>query len=168
MPGKGLRFAVGIVVFGSLAYLALSGVMPALQGLTAWMSAALLSVFGVAYSQGALVFFNSLSVRVIPLCVGDIEVAVLAGAIFSTEDRAKRERVFGIAGAFAFVMMINALRIAATMLAWQAWGAGAVEIVHSVLFRATLVVAIVGFYAAWYLRDVLREKLKLGRLLTEK
>ncbi|MFC2174417.1 exosortase/archaeosortase family protein [archaeon] len=165
---KGVRFAVGTAVFGGLAYLVASGLMPVLKPLTAAMSAAVLSLFGSAYSQGALVFFNSLSVQVIPLCVGDIEIAVLAGAMFATEDRTVRDRILGVTGAFVFVMAINSLRIAATLLAWQAWGIGAVEAVHSALFRTTLVVAIVGFYGAWYLRDVIGEKVKLHKLLKER
>ena len=165
---KGLRFAAGTAVIGGLAYFLLAAAMPWLQPMTAWLSAVVLGLFGEAYSQGALVFFGALSVQVIPLCVGDIEIAVLAGAILSTEDRAVKDRVLGVGSAFVFVMAINASRIAATMLAWDAWGIGAVEAVHSVLFRTTLVVAIVGFYAAWYLRDVLAERFKFHELLKER
>ncbi len=151
MPGKGVRFAVGVALIGGAAYLLMQLLMPVLQPLTAWLAAAMLVPFGAAHSQGALVFFKTLSVQVIPLCVGDIEIAVLTGAILSTADRPVRNRALGAAGAFVAVMLVNALRIAATMLAWDAWGLGAVELIHTLLFKLVLVVAIVGFYAVWYL-----------------
>ncbi len=153
-----MRFAVGVAAIGSASYLLLQLVMPLLQSLTAWMAAAMLAPFGAAHSEGALVFFKLLSVQVIPLCVGDIEIAVLVGAMLSTEDRPVRSRALGAAEAFLAVMLVNALRIAATMLAWDAWGIAAVELIHTVLFKLVLVVAIVGFYAAWYLGPAILKK----------
>jgi len=153
MPGKGVKFTVGVAAIGGVAYVLMQLLMPLLQPLTAWLAAEMLVPFGIAYSQGALVFFKSLSVQVIPLCVGDIEIAVLAGAIASTADRTRKDRAFGMAAAFVFVMLVNALRIAATMLAWDAWGIAAVEAIHTILFKLVLVIAIVGFYAVWYLGD---------------
>ncbi len=139
-----------------------------LKNATAMLSAGILSLFGTASTEGALVLYNTLTVQIIPLCVGDIEIAVLTGAILSTEDRKINDRVIGIGAAFVFVMLINAVRIAATVLAWEAWGMDALVFVHSTLFRITLVIAIVGFYTLWYLRDLIKTKLKLTQLLREK
>lgn len=165
---KGLRFAVGTAVIGGASYVLLGLLMPVLKMVTAWMSAGVLSLFGSSSVQGALVMFNSFTVQVIPLCVGDIEIAVLTGAILSTADRDWDDRIIGVVVAFAFVMIVNALRIAATMLAWEAWGLEALALVHSTLFRAVLVLTIVGFYAVWYLRDLVWEKLQLEQLLKER
>lgn len=159
---KGFRFLTGSAVIGTVSYFLLTIVMPFLKNFTAAMSAGLLSLFGNAYSQAALIHYNSLVVQVIPLCVGDIEIAVLTGAILSTEDRSVDDRILGVVAAFVFVMLINALRIGVTMLAWEAYGIEAIEFIHSALFRVTLVVAIVGFYGVWYLRDLIKEKLELG------
>lgn len=165
---KGARFAIGTALIGGATYALLSFAMPLLQQLTAMLASLFLLLFGASSSQGASLVFNSLSAQIVPLCVGDIEIAVLVGAIASTADRKIRDRVYGVIGAFVFVMLINALRIAATMLAWQWFGFEALEAVHSVLFRVVLVVAIVGYYAAWYLRKLAWQRLKLRRLLTER
>lgn len=162
---KGARFTVGTAVIGAATYVMLSLVMHRLEQITSASASVILSMFGTALSNGTLVVFNDLAVRVIPLCVGDIEIAVLTGAILSTEDRTINDRLLGVSAAFVFVMLINAVRIAGTMLAWQAFGTQAIEFIHSLLFRATLVIAIIGFYACWYLRDDI--KLKLHRLLSE-
>ena len=93
---------MGTGLIGLAAYLLLGIVMPFLEKATAMMSSGILSFFGTASSQGSIVIYNILSVQVIPLCVGDIEIAVLTGAILSTADRNWDDRILGVAGAFIF------------------------------------------------------------------
>ncbi|RLJ02725.1 MAG: hypothetical protein DRP08_04365, partial [Candidatus Aenigmatarchaeota archaeon] len=101
----------------------------------------------------SVVEFAGLAADILPVCIGDFEIAILVGAIAATADRRLKDRVAGAIAGTGFVLAVNPLRITATLAAWQWLGVGVVEIIHSVLFRATIVIVIVGFYAAWYLRE---------------
>ncbi|MBN3037564.1 MAG: exosortase/archaeosortase family protein [Candidatus Diapherotrites archaeon] len=149
----GAEFLAGILVLGTIVFAAEQVVMSGLQTFTAALSALTLSITGMtAFSAGHMVSAEGLTVQIIPLCVGDIELAVLVAAIASTADRRFRERAYGIIGGTIFVFAANALRVALTMLTGIWYGLAVMDLVHSVLFRITLVLVIVGYYAAWYLR----------------
>jgi len=79
------------------------------------------------------------------LCWGRMEIAVIIAVIFASMDRSWKQRLAGAAlGIVAIVGIFNPLRIAASILSGS-------EFVHDVLFRLTLLLAIVGWYAFWYL-----------------
>ena len=77
-------------------------------------------------------------------CWGRIELAVLFAVILASENRALKKRLEGVAigGALA-VLAFNPLRVTISLLTLD-------EFVHDVLFRASLLLAIVGYYAWWY------------------
>ena|GEM_PF-2300175 len=81
------------------------------------------------------------------LCSGALELAVLAGMIAATRDKPLKERLKGIVAGGIAILVFNPLRIAATLLFS---GSPALALVHDVLFRLSLVIVLVTFYATWY------------------
>lgn len=153
----GLRFILGIGIIGFIIYLLLSFFMESLQIMTAFASSILLNLLGiVSTANGDVINFADMQARIIPLCVGDIEIAILIGAILSTEDRKIRDRILGSISAFFFILLINPIRIALTLSSWVWFGFPTVEFIHSILFRITLVIIIIGFYVAWYLWEPMK------------
>jgi exosortase/archaeosortase family protein len=154
VDARPVEFAASLAALAFIAFLALSVVMPLLQAITAVASSALLNALGVSSQfvpgDPPGVTFAGLLAAIIPLCVGDFEIAFLVAAILSTWDRPRLYRLEGAVAAFVFVMLFNPVRIALTLASWQWFGFAAADFLHSLGFRLTLVVTIVGFYALWY------------------
>jgi len=149
---KGLRFLLVLGSVGVLVFTSLQLVQPLLQALIAALSAFVLNLAGVhAIANGNTIITNVFTSQVVPLCTGDLELAVLVGAIVATADRKRRERIVGVLVGTLAVFAANAVRIGATIFIGLSWGFGLMDVVHTILFKILLVVAIVGFYAAWYL-----------------
>ncbi|MCD4740338.1 archaeosortase/exosortase family protein [archaeon] len=150
---KAVKFTPTLMIVGIITYLAFSLVMTSLQSFTALTSSLILFLFGInsIVIGTALTGIFSMPVEVAPLCVGDLEIAVLVGAIAATEDRTHRERLLGIISGIAFVLFLNPIRIAMTIAAGVWWGFQTMDFIHSILFRITLVTVIIGFYVLWYL-----------------
>jgi exosortase/archaeosortase family protein len=157
MLRKGAQFAATLAAVATLAYLALQPLMSGLQALTAQATAFLLG----ATASGNAVTFAGVTAQILPVCIGDFEIAILVGAIAATSDRSLRERIAGAILGAGFVLAVNPVRIALTLAALPL-GTATVELIHSVLFRATIALVVVGFYAAWYLREsIIRRAKKL-------
>lgn len=153
---KGIRFLAVLSVVGAMSYAVLSFFMNPLQWTTAVLSSWVLALLGIGSqavmgSPPLLLGVFSMPVGIVPLCVGDIEIAVLLGGIAATEDRTTTERAWGMLAGILFVLLINPFRIGLTLAAGVWWGVQAMEFFHSLLFRITLLVVIVGFYTVWYL-----------------
>lgn len=81
------------------------------------------------------------------LCSGKLELAVMAGLLLASRDKPLAERMKGIAlGAF-LLLAFNPFRIALTL---ASVGTPYLAIVHDALFRVSLVILLVVFYAFWY------------------
>lgn len=160
---KGLRFFLILCLVGGLIFLTVSFFMDLLIELTVSLSVLFLGFFGInaeASSPFILGVFSK-KVEIIPLCVGDFEIAVLLGAIAATEDRKIRERLMGMIGGAFFVFLVNPLRISLTLGTGVWWGIQTMDFVHSLLFRAVLLLVIIGFYVLWYIGpQVLGNKFK--------
>ncbi len=82
-------------------------------------------------------------VQINDLCAAKIELAVLFGIIFASTDRSLRQRAHGfIAGTF-LALLFNPVRISLSIIFFN-------PLIHDILFRATLVLVIVSYYALWY------------------
>ena len=151
--GKGVRFVLLLASAGVLVFTALQAVQPLLQALVAALSALVLNIVGVhAIASANTVVTNGFTSKIVPLCTGDFELAILVGAIIATADRKRSERVVGVLLGTIAVFAANAVRVGATIFIGLSWGFALMDVVHTVLFKVLLVIAIVGFYAAWYLR----------------
>lgn len=77
------------------------------------------------------------------VCAGLVEIAVLFGIVFASFEKALRSRVKGFALGLLVLLLFNPFRIALSLKYVD-------PIVHDVLFRVTLVVVLVTYYAIWY------------------
>ena len=81
------------------------------------------------------------------LCSGRLELAVMAGLVFASRDKPVAERIKGIFLGALVLLAFNPLRIFLTL---SAIGTPFLVLVHDVLFRISLVIVLVTFYALWY------------------
>ncbi len=84
------------------------------------------------------------------LCAAATELAVLLGIVVASRDRSWKHRAKGVFAGVALVFLFNPLRIAGTLYFFNSQNILASSLLHDVLFRASIVVFIVTFYAAWY------------------
>ncbi|MCD6414615.1 MAG: exosortase/archaeosortase family protein [Candidatus Diapherotrites archaeon] len=170
---KGARFLVLLSVFGLTCYFIVSQFMHEFEWVTAVLTSWVLILFGVSTTAfctnpPTLTGVFALPVEILPLCVGDLELAILIGAILATEDRSWRNRFVGAIAGFLFVLLINPIRIALTLASGVWFGAPVMVFLHSLFFRLTLLVVLVGFYWFWYvgvssIHEKLVERGLLGR-----
>lgn len=155
----GLSFLIELSAISALAFAAITVMIEPLQLWTGILSSFTLSFLGFTSSFVAnnppFVTADNMIVQIIALCAGDLELALLIGAIFATADRTIKDRINGAIAGTLFVMFVNPVRIVATIYAGLTFGIEAMDIVHNVLFRVTLVIVLVVFYAAWYRKDVI-------------
>ena len=143
-------------VFALAAYLLLSNTGPLLHYFAAYSSVQALSIMGIdasvvpnspfphiAGSRNGVPFEAEIN----DLCAGAIELAVLFGIVMASRDKTVKQRTLGVAGGFVAFLVFNPLRIAVTLSAVGSW---ALPLLHDVLFRISLLIIIVGYYAIWY------------------
>ncbi len=106
---------------------------------------------GVATSEGGAAFGGgaAFDAEITYLCGGGVELAVLLALVAATRDRSIRARLGGMALGVAALLLFNPVRIA---LSLAAFGTPVFALAHDVLFRASIVVIVVGVYAVWYLK----------------
>ncbi len=151
---KGARFLVILVLVFLVLDLvfSLGPVDQAFKETTAFGSSLVMKSLGVdASPSGDLVVFNGEKARIVSLCTGSLELAVLVAAVVATEDRSVRSRILGIAFSSALLLGINYIRVGVTLASavWYGWAVA--DLLHSFLFRLFLVVSVFGIYAVWYL-----------------
>ncbi len=126
-----------------------------LKLLAAYSSQAALSALGVA-SQVDLSFAEprlvseKFTAEINSLCAAATELAVLLGIVFASRDRPIVSRARGILAGFALVFLFNPVRIATTLYFYNSRNLVASTLFHDVLFRASIIIFIVVFYAIWY------------------
>ncbi len=140
-----------------------------LNAFAALSSQFLLSLlFGIPSSVSAsgafpLLQIGSLSAEFIDLCAAKLELAVLFGIVFASFEKPLAYRVKGFAAGALFLFSFNALRISLTLRFFSAGDVAWSAVLHDVFFRASLVVALVTFYAIWYYYGLPRKIRKTRR-----
>lgn len=81
------------------------------------------------------------------LCSGRLELAVMAGLVFASRDKKFLERIKGIFLGAILLLVFNPFRIFLTL---SSVGTPFLFLVHDVLFRLSLIIVLVTFYALWY------------------
>lgn len=77
-------------------------------------------------------------------CWGRLELAILFATIIASEDRALHKRLKGVLGGTLITLLLfNPIRITASLITLN-------EFVHDALFRASLLIMLVAYYALWY------------------
>ncbi len=150
-----LLFLLLFAVFAGGAYLALGATGTALNDLAAASSVTALKALGIGaavvpnspypHIQG-IVRGNAFEAEINDLCAGAIELAILFGIVMASRDKTVRQRILGVLAGFAVFLVFNPLRIALTLSAVGSW---VMPLLHDVLFRLSLLIVIVGFYAVW-------------------
>lgn len=147
-----------LAIFAALAlgaYLLLSSTGQMLHNLAAHSSVAVMGAIGIKASVVPASPFphiagtlngTAFEAEINDLCAGAIELAILFGIVMASRDKTIKQRLLGVLAGFAVFLIFNPLRIALTLSAVGSW---ALPLLHDVLFRLSLLIAIVGFYAVW-------------------
>ncbi|VVB67516.1 Uncharacterised protein [Candidatus Norongarragalina meridionalis] len=141
---------VAIPVYFVLGFFAAS-----FSEIAAYSSQVMLNAAGVRTSitleNGvAHVISPSFDAEIGDLCWGRVEIAVLAGIVMASWDRTVRRRIEGIILGIAVLLVLNPVRIAVSLAVYDPQNPQASALFHDVLFRATLVIVLVAYYAVWY------------------
>jgi len=110
------------------------------------------AVVDYSLSDPTISFGNSVA-RIADYCGAGIEIVVLFGIIFASEDRTLRRRAVGFAAGAFLILAFNAARIFLVLYFFSSSAPMASAILHDVLFRASLVVFLATYYAVWYYWD---------------
>jgi len=154
---KALKFLVWFCLLAGAAYLLL-GSSHALKSFAAGSSSFLLSLSGrdsvVDYSlSDPVISFDSGNAHIADYCGAGIEIAVLFGIVFASEDRTLRRRAIGFAAGTLLILAFNAARIFLVLHFFSSSAPMLSTVLHDVLFRASLVVFLATYYAVWYYWD---------------
>lgn len=148
---KGARFLVLFIIFAATAY-ALLAFTPVKHGLgfaAASSSQLALQALGVQSQRTVLengnyaLLANGFTAELNDACAALIEIAVLFGIVFASFEKTPADRIKGFAAGLLLLLILNPIRIALSIIYID-------PLVHDVLFRVTLIIVIVGFYAVWY------------------
>ncbi len=151
---KGLKF-VCISAVLALSALAVLSDNYALKSVAAGGSAAVLSGLGklsqAAYpAPNPLIVFPGFTAEIVDYCSGAVEIAILFGIIFASEDRSVKARLLGFLAGVVLILSFNILRISTTLFFYSPSTPVISAIFHDLLFRASLVVFVATYYAVWY------------------
>lgn len=148
---KGIKFLLLFTVLFSISYVILTftPLEKVLGHIAAVSSQFLLGTFGTPteitilqngnYALESTTFVAELN----QACAAIIEIAVLVGIVFASFEKSLKQRFNGFALGMVLLLVLNPIRIALSIIFLH-------PIVHDVLFRITLIITIIGFYAAWY------------------
>lgn len=153
---KALKFIAVIAIitsatYGALEYTPLRSIAAAY---TAYASQFFLLTLGedadLVWLENPHLLTDRFDAELIPLCWGTLEIALWAGVVFATTDRSLQRRAHGFLAGMAAFLLFNPGRIAVTLKLFDASRPFASEIVHDLLFRASLFALFVAAYAIWY------------------
>ena len=106
----------------------------------------------IEWGTDPVIIADGLSAEVNDLCAGNVELIIIVAAVLATPDRKPRTRMVGVIGAIALIAVVNPLRIGIVLWSALAQSLETADLLHDLLFRATLLVTIAGYYYVWYTR----------------
>ncbi len=156
---KALRFTVFFGVLFALAFVVLqyTFLSQALGFLAALSSQLVLSLSGVQTQIAVLENGNyaldsdAFVAELNQACAALVEIAVLFAIVFASFEKTIRERAKGFVLGIGLLLVLNPIRIALSIVFLHPF-------VHDVLFRITLIITIIVFYALWYYGSLALEK----------
>ena len=156
---KAIRFIAFFGILSALAFVVLQYTFlgKALGFAAAVSSQAVLSLAGVQTEMTVLENGNyaldsqEFTAELNEACAALVEIAVLFGIVFASFEKSVRERAKGFAAGTALLLVLNPIRISLSILFID-------PLVHDVLFRLTLIITIIGFYAFWHYGQLARRK----------
>ncbi len=151
-----LKFLGCIALLSAAAYAVLA-FTPLEQLLAAWTAHATAFLLQTLGQPVSVVFLENphlqspgFDAELISLCWGTLELALWAGIVLATDNRAYWRRFKGlVVGTVAF-LLFNPVRIALTLWLFDASQPFASAVAHDVLFRISLLALFVVAYFVWY------------------
>ncbi len=152
---RGFTFLISIGAFYIFFYICLQPLIYYIESISTVLTSFFLSVLGVEHSLGfaaePVIRVGSVDAVIGRLCAGDIEIAMVLAVIFATFDRKLGDRIKAALVALPFILIANAIRISTVLWVGSSMGWASADFVHDVLFRITLLVVVLLYYAFWYL-----------------
>lgn len=156
---KAIRFIAFFGILSALAFVVLQYTFlgKALGFAAAVSSQAVLSLAGVQTEMTVLENGNyaldsqEFTAELNEACAALVEIAVLFGIVFASFEKSVRERAKGFVAGTALLLVLNPIRISLSILFID-------PLVHDVLFRLTLIITIIGFYAFWHYGSLAKRK----------
>ena len=150
---KFLLLLIGFYIIFTLFFrLALS-----IQLVESWTAGITLKIFESLGFSGKIVsgepvqiIFPFITVIISELCTGILEFSIAASAILATVEVSWKKRILGVIGAGIATAVFNFARITLVLLALISFGIQRAELAHDVLFRVSLLLVIIGYYALWF------------------
>lgn len=153
-----LRFLLVFILFTVPLYLVLYSplsLMP-LQQLISDQVVGLLNLGGIwATSSSNLVIFNTrtgslLKVVIVRECVGWMSFLAFIGLVFATPNINKKYRLFGLLIGLPVIWFVNLIRLFTTFYITYLYGLGSFEVVHTFLWRVSLILFIFILWVLWF------------------
>ena len=159
---KAFKFVLFFLALALPTYLFL-GQFPSLNYLAAYSSAWLLQnafslpVQVIAGYSHPFLSLPGLMVEIVDLCSGKLEAALMFGFLFASVEKPFRYRIQGFLAGVLLLAFFNAVRIAVTVNFFATNDIPSSAFFHDVLFRLSLVLFLVTYYALWYYYDLPRK-----------
>lgn len=160
-----LRFLLIFSLFSGPLYLVLYSplsLMP-LQTTVANQVAKLLTLSGIpSFTQSNLLIFKTktgelLKILIVRECVGWMSLLAFVGLVFATPNVGKRYRFLGLGVGLPLIWIINLIRLFTTFYLIYQYGLSYFELIHSFLWRVSLILFVFGLWVAWVKVSRIRE-----------
>ena len=132
-----------------------------IQLIELWTAQITLKIFELLGYSGEIIsgepmqiIFPFIVVLITELCTGILEFSIVASAILATSEISWKKRIIGMIGAGIVTMLFNFARITIVLLALISSGIAQAELAHDLLFRISLLIVIIGYYAVWFYLSV--------------
>ena len=155
IPLNGLKFLAIFLILFVPSYIILSPISELNDFATISSQFFLKTFFGVDSSivwNAPFPFLKTekLVAEISDLCSAKIEIALMFALVFASFEKKLSYRLNGFLGGLLFLFVFNALRISTTIYFFNANNLAASALFHDILFRISIVIAIVTYYALWY------------------
>ena len=153
-----LKFLLIFSLFSVPLYLVLYSplsLMP-LQTTIANQIAKLLTLSGIpSFNQSNLLIFKTrtgvlLKIVIIRECVGWVSMLAFVALIFATPRVDKKYRLLGFLIGLPIIWIVNLIRLFTTFYIVYLYGLNYFELVHTFLWRVSLILFIFGLWLAWF------------------
>ncbi len=106
------------------------------------------NTLGASVSENYVVYFGYVF-KIVDLCSGRLELALVLAFLFATPDRSWKEKIIGGIFSVPFIFVFNVIRIVSVITAAGGNLMYAVFL-HEVGFRMFLFITLIGYYFLWY------------------
>ncbi len=106
------------------------------------------------YCKGAAIHTKEFDLFIIPDCTGWKSFLAIFGLVVATENIDLKNRLIGILLAIPYVFGINFARITTTLYVGLKCGVNTMELIHSILWKLGLMVAVLIYWYFWFKKSI--------------